>query len=314
MKRFEFNLFLALLLTVVVTACEWKPLGSREALPSGTIETDEAHVASRYGGRVERVFAQEGDSLTNGQVIVQLDAAELRARREQTAAMLAEWEAGPRKEEIAAAKAEWEAQVAELELARTERKRAGDLFAQKTISETERDRASSRAESLEKAVAAVKARYDLLLAGTRLERLAQARAQLAEIDAQLREMTVFAPTDCVLEVLSVKSGDVLPPNREVATLLFTNHLWVRVFIPQAWLGRVQLGQPVKVRADAFPGREFAGTVEQIGRSAEFTPRNVQTAAERIQQVFAVKVRLANQEDQIRAGMTVEIVFPNSGSN
>ena len=74
----------------------------------------------------------------------------------------------------------------------------------------------SRARSLEKSVAAAKARYELLLAGTRPERLAQARAQLAELEAQLREMKILAPTNCVLEVLSVKIGDVLAPNREVA--------------------------------------------------------------------------------------------------
>lgn len=311
MKHFASSLFLGVLLGAVLSACDWKPLGPRDLLPSGTVATDEVHVASRYGGRVEKIFAQEGDALTNGQVIVQLDAAELRARRDQAAAMLAEGEAGPRKEEIAAAKAEWEAQVAELELARTERKRAGDLFAAKTISETERDRASSRADALEKAVGAVKARYDLVLAGTRPERLAQARAQLAETDAQLREMTIVAPTNCVLEVLSVKPGDVLAPNREVATLLLTDHLWVRVFVPQSWLGRVEVGQTVAVRADALAGREFSGTVTQIGRAAEFTPRNVQTAAERVQQVFAVKVRLANSDGKIRAGMSVEVKFPGA---
>jgi HlyD family secretion protein len=295
-------------LTVLLTSCGWKPFGSAESQLSGTIETDESRVASRYGGRVEKLFAQEGDTLAAGQVIVELEAAELRARRDQVAAMLAELEAGPRPEEIAAGKAEWEAQVAELDLARAERRRAEELFAEKTVSETERDRAVSRARALEKGVAAARARYDLLLAGTRAERLAQARAQLAEIDTHLREMRIVAPSHCVLEVLSVKAGDVLAPNREVATLLLTNYLWVRVYVPQPWLGHIRLGDPVAVRADAFPEREFAGVVEQVGRAAEFTPRNVQTAEERVKQVFAVKVRLENQEGQLRAGMSVEVKF------
>jgi HlyD family secretion protein len=310
-KSFTFNLPLSAALIVSLSACDWRPFAKQEPLPSGIIETDEARVASRYGGRVEQVLAQEGDTLTNGQPIVRLDAAELYARRRQMMAMLAELEAGPRKEEIAAGKAEWEAQLAQLELARTEHKRAEELFAQKTISETERDRAASSASALEKSVAAAKARYDLLLAGTRPERLDLARAQLAETDSQLREMTISAPADCVLEVLSVKPGDVLAPNREVATLLLTNHLWVRVFVPQSSLGAIWLGDAASVRADAFPGREFTGVIEQIGRAAEFTPRNVQTAAERIQQVFAVKVRLENLDGQLRAGMSVEVKFSSA---
>jgi HlyD family secretion protein len=71
---------------------------------SGTIETDEVHAASRYGGRVEKICAAEGESLTNGQIIVELEAAELRAMRAQAAAQLAELEAGPRSQEITAAK------------------------------------------------------------------------------------------------------------------------------------------------------------------------------------------------------------------
>jgi len=276
---------------------------------SGTIETDEVRVASRYGGRVEKILAEEGAGLKKGQVIVELDAAELRARREQAAALLAESEAGPRTEEKETARHDWEAVTAELDQARADSKRADELLTQRTISKTEQEQAATRARRLEKNSAAAKSRYDLLLAGTRPERIAQARAQLAEIDAQLREMSIAAPSDCILEVLSVKTGDVLAANREVATLLLVQHLWVRVYVPEPWLGHVQLGDTVKVRVDSDRAREFAGTVEQVAREAEFTPRNVQTVGERVKQVFGVKVRLDNREGIFRAGMSADVVFP-----
>ena len=189
-------------------------------------------------------------------------------------------------------------------------KRAEELFAQKTISATEHDQALTRASTLEKNVAAAKSRYDLLLAGTRAERLAQARAELAETDAQLREMSIVAPSNSVLEVLSVKVGDVLAANQALATLLLTNHLWVRVFVPEPWLGHIQLGEQVTVRVDSDPGKDFSGKVEQIARAAEFTPRNVQTVGERIKQVFGIKVRLDNREGKLRAGMAADVTFPN----
>jgi multidrug resistance efflux pump len=277
---------------------------------SGTIETDEVRPASRYGGRVEKILAVEGDPLKPGQAIVELDAAELRAKRDQVAAQLAEFEAGPRREEIDTAKHDWEAQVTESEQARVDAKRADELFAQKTISATEHDQAVTRARTLEKNVAAARSRYDLMLAGTRAERLAQARAELAEMDAQLGEMKIPSPSDCVLEVLSVKVGDVLVPNQTVATLLLTNHLWVRVYVPEPWLGHVQLGEQVVVRVDSDPGKDFPGVVEQIARAAEFTPRNVQTVGERVKQVFGIKVRLDNREGKLRAGMAADVTFPN----
>ena len=307
MRTCTVRFLFAVALAAAVTGCDHRPNSNSI---SGTIETDEARVASRYGGRVAKILAQEGDGLSGGQIIVELDAAELHARRGQIAAQLAEAEAGPRKEEIATAQAEWEAQVAQLDLARLERKRADDLFAAKTISETERDRAAVNAQALEKGGAAARSRYDLLLAGTRPERLALVRAQLAELDTQLGEMKISAPTNCVLEVLSGKVGDVLAPNQPVATLLLPNHLWVRVFAPEPWLGYIKLGDAVKVRLDSFPGQDFAGVVEQIQRSAEFTPRNVQTVGERVKQVFGVKVRLDNAAGQFRAGMAADVAFPN----
>jgi HlyD family secretion protein len=278
---------------------------------SGTIETDEVHVASRYGGRVEALYAQEGDTLSSGRKIAVLDAGELHARRERLAAQLAELEAGPRLQEIEAARNDWEAQAANLELARADAKRAAELFRQNTISAVERDEATTRAESLQKNVAAARSRFELLQAGTRPEQIAQARAQIAELETQLKEMTIAAPSDSVLEVLSVKVGDVLAPNQQLATLVLPQHLWVRVYIPEPWLGRIQLGATVTVRVDAFPGRDYSGIVEQINRQAEFTPRNVQTQEERIRQVFGVKVRLDSGNKDLRAGMSADVFFPNA---
>jgi len=275
---------------------------------SGTIETDEVRVASRYGGRVEAIGAWDGDRVTNGQMIVALDAAELRAQRDKAAAVLAELKAGPRPEEIAAAKREWEAIVAELDFARIEAKRARELLEQRAISESDRDRAVSRAASLERSAAASKSRYDLLMAGTRSEQIAQGQAAVAEIEARLREMEVLAPTNSVLEVLHVRRGDVLAPNQPVATLIVPQRIWVRVYVPEPMLAQLQIGQKISVRVDGFSNRQFGGSIEQINRIAEFTPRNVQTADERIKQVFGVKIALDNSEGLLRAGMGAEAEF------
>jgi multidrug resistance efflux pump len=275
---------------------------------SGTIETDEVRVASRYGGRVVALHAQEGDILKPGQLIVELDATELHAQRDRAAAQLQELVSGPRPAEIAAAKAEWESLVAEADFARIDEKRIIQLFEQKVASAQERDSAVSRAHQLTQSADAAKKRYDLLVEGTRPEQIAQARAELAEIDTQLREMQIVAPTNVVLEVLSVKVGDVLPANREVATLLLPA-LWVRVYVPEPWLGRIHVGQTVNVRTDSS-SEMFQGVIEQINRQAEFTPRNVQTVEDRVRQVFGVKVRLPSDNDKLRAGMSADVFFPN----
>jgi multidrug resistance efflux pump len=300
-----------ILILALIAAAAWL-LSRRLTGPrvvSGTVEVDEAHVASRYGGRVEKINAQEGDTLTNGQPIVELDAAELRARRDYTAALLDEMVHGPRPAEIDAARHDWESLTAQLDFAMAEAKRQRELYQQNVNSPTDLDDANSREHSLQESSDAAKRRYDLLAEGTRPERIAQTRAQLAEIGAQLDEMQVAAPENCVLEVLSVKLGDVLGANHEVATLLYPQHLWVRVYVPEPWLGLIQIGQVVKVHTDSS-GEEFVGTVEQVNRSAEFTPRNVQTVEDRVRQVFGVKIRLPSDTGKLRAGMSVDVSFPN----
>jgi HlyD family secretion protein len=270
-----------LALSIFASSC-----GDRKNAVSGTIEVDEAHVGPRMAGRVEKIFAQEGDRLHDGQLIAQLEASELHARRDLAAA------------QIDTAIHDADAQSAQLEFLRADAKRQQDLLKRKVVSPNDAERADSAAKTQEKSLEAAQMK------------IIQARAQLADIDAQLREMQVVAPSDCVLEVLTVKVGDVLPPNGEVATLLLSQHLWVRVYVPEPWLGKIKVGDPARVRVDSFPRKDFPGVVEQVNRQAEFTPRNVQTVEDRIRQVFGVKIRLPNNDDRLRAGMSADVYFPN----
>lgn len=262
------------------SACE-----RRSDAVSGTIEVDEVHIASRMGGRVEKIFAHEGDHLQPGQLIVQLDAAELPAQRDLAQA------------QVEAAMRDVEAQQAQLEFMRADAKRQQELLRSRTVSPNEAERATAVANAQEKAVESTQMR------------VAQANASLAQIETQLTEMKVLAPSESVLEILSVKVGDVLPPNREVATLILPSYLWVRVYVPEPWLGHIKIGDEVRVRTDSFGPEEFRGSVEQISRQAEFTPRNVQTVEDRIRQVFGVKIRLESRDDKLRAGMSADVIFP-----
>jgi multidrug resistance efflux pump len=217
---------------------------------------------------------------------VQLEAYEMRARRELAVA------------QIDTALRDAESQAAQLEFLRDDARRQQELLRRKVVSPTDAEKAASAARAQEKIVDADRMR------------VVQARAQLADIDAQLGEMEVKAPADSILEVLTVKAGDVLPANREVATLLLPLHLWVRVYVPEPWLGLIKVGDEVRVRVDSFPGVDFPGTVEQVNRQAEFTPRNVQTVEDRIRQVFGVKIRLPSNDERLRAGMAADVIFPN----
>jgi len=301
----------ALPVVVVVAGAAWL-LAQRNGgagLYSGTIEADDARVASRVGGRVVEWLAREGDEVTNGQVLVRLEAAELTAQRATVAARLAEAEAGPRPETIAAARAAWEALQADAEYAAREARRSEELARSKTISETDRDSAQARARSLAQQVSAAEQNYRELAAGTRAEQVAQARAALAEADAHIEELVVRSPGDCTLETQHAKPGDTVGPRAPLATLVFRGRPWVRVYVPEPRLGHVAVGQAARVSVDAFPGQAFTGRVVQVNRQAEFTPRNVQTEDERVKQVFGVKIELPDNP-RLRPGMAADVELKN----
>ena len=259
---------------------------------------------------------------------------EARAGAAQARAEYEEARSGYRNEQVAQAQAELEQAQADAVNAERTWKRAQQLADEGVFSRQQRDdaeaawkmagarleNAQQRFAELERGyraetVAAAEARYrqaeavrERLERGFRVEDVAAARATLRDAEARYRERQVVAPADAVVEVLDVRPGDLIPPNTPVATLLEAGQLYVRLYIPETDIGRVRVSQRAELRVDSFPGETFTGEVEQINQKAEFLPRNVQTRAERIHQVFGVKVRLRDPSGRLRAGMAADVTL------
>lgn len=171
--------------------------------------------------------------------------------------------------------------------------------------------AESKAE-----VARLQANHDLLLAGTRPEEIAEAQAKIADLTAKIEELDVkrnerlvTAPERAVVEVLSVRPGDIVAANQTVALVLRADDLWVKAYISEVDLGRIHLGQKVKVTSDTYPDKRFEGVVSYIASASEFTPRNVQTVDERRHQVFGFKVRVSDPHGVFKSGMAADVWLP-----
>ena len=142
--------------------------------------------------------------------------------------------------------------------------------------------------------------------GNRHEDIDLAKAAYSYDEARFREREVTAPSAAIVEVLDVRPGDIIAPNTPVATLLEQDQIYVRIYIPETELGRVQVGQKAEVRIDSFPKTVFDGVVEQINQQAEFLPRNVQTREERVHQVFGIKIRINDDAGRVLAGMAADV--------
>jgi multidrug resistance efflux pump len=137
---------------------------------------------------------------------------------------------------------------------------------------------------------------------------ARAEASLAALQAQLEKMTLRTPIAGVVSSRSAHEGEAAVAGATLLTVSNLDEVKLTVYIPEDELGRVYLGQEVEVQVDSFPGMPFTGTVSYISSQAEFTPKNVQTEKERVNMVFAAKVRLPNPDHLLKPGMPADAYF------
>ena len=308
-----------------------------------TLDPAESDAATaQAAARVARAKAQY-DKYTNGYRSEEI--AEARAIADQANAALAEAKSGYRPEEIAQAAAERDRAQSEADNAKTTYTRYEDLLRDNVISRQQRDDAQAKAQQTQAALEQAKHRLSQLKSGyrqetvdaavsrlgqtraaaQRLERgfrpeeiaaaraeLAQANAELGEMKTRQREMQVVSPTTAIVEVLDHRPGDLATPNGVLATLVERDQLYVRVYVPEAKLGMVKVGQTAELGVDAFPGRWFPARVEQINQKAEYLPRNVQTSDARSHQVFGVKLRIEDPTGSLRAGMAANVKLREGG--
>jgi HlyD family secretion protein len=260
------------------------------------------------------------------------EIAEARAAAAQAKAEYQQRKNGYRQEDIAAAQADLDRAKADEVRSRLDSERYDALAKKDLVSKQQRDTADanwrmalaqqqSAQHKLEEQqrgyrpeeIAAAEAHYrqteatlEKLERGNRREDVALAKAAYSYDEARYRERQVVAPAAATVEVLDVRPGDLIAPNTPVATLLERDQIYVRIYIPETELGRLQLGQKAEVRVDSFPKTVFDGSIEQINQQAEFLPRNVQTREERVHQVFGVKIRIDDPSGRVRAGMAADV--------
>ena len=277
----------------------------QELVLSGTLEARTVNVGSLVGGRVERVLADEGAHVVAGQVLVTIETetidrqiAEQRAAIENATAQLAKGIAGPRSEEIAKAAA-----VAGND--ERDRRRMAALYRDGIVAKELLDDATTKAKTSADDLR-------ILQEGTRKEDIAALRAQAEQqqrrLDTLLQqraETVVRSSVTGTVQSFPLRPGDLVAPNQTVAEILEESQLWARVYVPETQLGLIRVGQPARVRVDTFPDQWFPGHVASVSAQGEYTPRNVQTRAQRIEQMFGVKV-LVDPSPRLHAGMTAEV--------
>jgi multidrug resistance efflux pump len=179
--------------------------------------------------------------------------------------------------------------------------------------------AESQVQIAGAAVAIAQAQVDGLKMGATPEQIAAAEAQveiaqaaLEALRVQLARFTLQAPISGLVLERPVHVGEVAAPGMSLMTLADLNNLTLTLYMPESELGKIGIGQAVSVTVDAYPGRTFTGTIAYIASEAEFTPKNVQTREERVNLVFAVRVRLPNLDHALKPGMPADAIVSTKG--
>ncbi len=276
-----------------------------EITASGSVEATEAQLGFQVPGRIDSIAVDEGDRVKAGQLLARLDRSELEARRAQAAAqtgaaraLLSELEAGSRAEDVASARAAASAAADRFGDAQRDLDRTRTLFQGGAVSQEAMDKAQTafdvaRAQRDQAAQA-----LRLVETGPRPERIAAQRAVVAQSEAAVRQLDatlanaeIRAPFDGVVTVKDREEGEVVGAGAPVLTVTNLADRWVRIYVREDRVGAVRLGQPADITADTYPGKRYTGEVSYVASQAEFTPRTVQTAEERVKLVYAVKVRI-----------------------
>lgn len=287
---------------------------------SGNIEVTEANVGFKLPGRIVELAVDEGDTVTAGQLLARLDSAELasvvaqnKALLQEAMTRLSELKAGSRAQEIERAQANVNAQAADLEKAKKDFERADILYKNGAISASQFDAAQSYFNAKMAQHRSVQETSSLVKEGPRREdiqaaeyRVKQVRAMLNTSEERFKDTMLYAPISGVVIRKNVELGETLPAGAPAFTIGDLASPWVKVYVKEDRSGQVKYGQKAEVKVDSFKNKTYEGTVTFISSEAEFTPKNVQTEEERVKLVFGVKVKVKNENGELKSGMPADV--------
>jgi HlyD family secretion protein len=288
---------------------------------SGTVETTEADLGFSMAGRVESVLVREGDAVAANQDVARLSVAELGARREAALAqvqaaqaLLDELKHGARAPERGRVRAAVDAARARMDETAREAERARALFEGGAISREARDQAETAQRVARAQSDQAQQEAALVDDGARIERIRaqtavveQAKAAVEQVQASLDLSVLHAPFAGVVTVKHREAGETVSPGLPVVTIMNAADRWIRIYVHEDEIGRVHIGQPATITADTDPDKSYTGRVTFIASQAEFTPRNVQTSAERVKLVYAVKVAITGDpKGDLKSGVPADV--------
>lgn len=304
----------------------------------GSVEAEEVSINSKIPGRIVKLHVKEGQEVKAGDLLAEISSDELQAKEEQAQAVVkaaqASYEAA--KGQVAAAQATLEKakngarrqEIAEAQeyydLMSKTYERVQKLCEKGAVSAQKRDEVKAQLEIAAQKLSLaqegarsedISAAEAMVIQATSMEqaalgKLQQAEGALQEVRAYLKDTRITSPINGTVTELNVDEGELVSTGMTIATVTDLGQMWVDVDVKETDLGRISLGQGVKVKASSYPDEVFAGKVTRINKKPDFAVKRATNDNGSFDIVaFGVKVEIDDKGKALKPGMTVFVNFP-----
>ncbi|MCK9452420.1 MAG: efflux RND transporter periplasmic adaptor subunit [Bacteroidales bacterium] len=271
----------------------------------GNFEADKTLISAEVTGRILQFNLEEGDLLSAGQIVGQIDSLDLHLKKEQMEAQILALKAN-----FDQINAQLEVQQQQLENIEISRLRTENLKKEGAATQKQMDDVQGQYELAKKQLIAINSQGNALT-----QQINALREQKKQIELNLQKSTLSNPVDGSVLNKYAMTGEMAMAGRALYAIADLSSLKLKAYISGQQLSQIKLGQQVKVLIDAPGGKleSLSGSIVWISETAEFTPKTIQTREDRINLVYAFKVKVPN-DGRLKIGMPGEVVFKTGEHN
>ena len=293
------KILILLLLASLITSCK---NDEKQSDAFGNFEADKTFISAEAMGKILEFRIEEGDIIKKDEIIGQIDTLDLYYKKLQLKSQI---------EAVAAnfieINSQLEVQKQQLENIEIQKNRTAKLHKEKAATQQQLDNINGQYNIAEKQIVAIESKRNAL--NKQIEAM---RNQLKEIELNISKCTIVNPvTGSILNKLAMK-GEMAMPGKPLYSLADLTYLNLKAYISGSQLSKIKLGENINVLIDGPDNSllEKEGKLIWISSSSEFTPKTIQTREERVNLVYAIKVRVENGDGSLKIGMPGELVFNN----
>lgn len=325
MKKSNISLIVVLVLLISIIIFLGYRFGrSRHEVVQGYVECTNMRLASKIAGRIDKIFVEEGDSVSRGDTLYVISTPELDAKLGQVEAILSaakaveeRAKAGTRKPIIRSARDMWQKAKAGVRLARQSYDRVQRLYEEGVATAQKRDEAYAALAAARATERAAKSQYLLAVEGASREdkeaaaaQVRQAQSVVEEVERYLADRVVCSPVDGVVATVVSNEGEIVGSGYPVVTVAECNTAKAIFNIPETLLPLIVQGRHFEAEVPAL-GKRVGFEVSSISVEANFATQSATSARGDFDiRTFEVKMRPLGSV-ALRAGMSVIIELPKS---